>query len=266
LLRRVKIWSRWLPFGSEYSLRKAWGRGERYYIMLFGMIDLPTRIRAHHIIKEVRKLRWERMYDIGCGTGVWSFYFSRDQSKSIQASDVDGGRIEECQRIASLLNRGNVLFKAASAQEILANTTNDSIDVALSIEVLNCIEDLKGTLEEFRRVLKPGGCLVAHVPIRKELRPYEKWLFEDRFIHQTFNGVGFESLCVRPTFGLAAQALSGLFDKLSRYRIFMALCFPLLLMLSWVDSFPGQSGGFRLIVARKPLRSTIVGRLESRGD
>ena len=37
-------------FGFEYAFHPGWNRFQRLYIRVFGIVDLPTRIRARAIV------------------------------------------------------------------------------------------------------------------------------------------------------------------------------------------------------------------------
>ena len=40
----------WNPFGAEYGWRPEWNLFERIYIRTFGVVDLPSRLRARLVI------------------------------------------------------------------------------------------------------------------------------------------------------------------------------------------------------------------------
>lgn len=239
-------------FGSEYAERPGWSRLQRAYIRLFGVVDLPTRIRARHVRWALGSLPWRIMYDLGCGTGVWSFFFSRDRAKSILASDIDQGRVADCEHITRRLGRRNLALEAGTAEAALGGRSGEAADVLLAIEVLNCVPDLQQTLSLAHSALKPGGWLVAHVPIRTEQRPFETYLFSEDVIQREFQAAGFDRVLCRPTFGPAARSLVRAFEQLAGQAYVLAAAYPFLLLIAWIDLIPGQGGDSRLILARRP--------------
>ena len=81
-------------FGYEYAYRPDWGCLQRLFIGVFGVVDLPTRIRARAVLWALRRISCDRVLDIGTGTGVYAFYVTRNPSCQAVALDIDANRIE----------------------------------------------------------------------------------------------------------------------------------------------------------------------------
>jgi hypothetical protein len=50
-------------FGYEYAYRSDWGRLQRLFIGVFGVVNLPTRIRARAVLWALRRISCYRVLD-----------------------------------------------------------------------------------------------------------------------------------------------------------------------------------------------------------
>jgi SAM-dependent methyltransferase len=252
-LKRPTSLVMWHPFGCEYSLLDRWSRLQRGYIRTFGVVDLPSRLRARFVTRMLRSFQWRNMLDLGCGTGSYTFYCSRGRDTAAWGIDINTSRIAECDAAARRLNRDNLKFLAGSADSRTAAFDSCSMDLVLAIESLQCFPDQKQALIEILRILKPGGRFVGHVPALGYLREHETFLFDDRNLPGLLRDAGFEVVSITATFGPAVNLLCSLFDSFSRRQVLTALTFPLLLLASLPLSIYSPRGEYRLFLARKPL-------------
>lgn len=241
------------PFGAEYAWRPTWSFLERLYIKTFGVVDLPSRIRARLVAHEVRKLKFNNLLDFGCGAGTYSFYFSRQPDKNVESIDVDESRIVDCKAIKARLNRHNVRFYLVDSRDGLQRFDDESFDAALAIEVFQYVPDVKLTLAHVRRLLKPGGILIGHVPVLGYLRETEHTLFNDDNIRKFINESGFEIVKLTPTFGGAVRGLCNIFERIVSNKIITAVVYPFLLATSAAFKVESTDGDYRFFVARKPI-------------
>ena len=240
-------------FGSEYSVHPKWGLMERLYVRLFGVVDLPSRLRARIVFREVRKLGGNIFLDLGSGTGTYSFYLAREPSRQVWGVDTNASRIEGCGLIAQQLHLDNAHFLAGSGHEGLCGFQSNSFDGALAIEVIECLPDVTLALKEIFRLLKPGGYLIGHVPVIGHLREHEKWLLDDANLPGLLTDAGFEIASYVPTFGRSVQSICRVFGWAARSRLLVSLTFPVLLLFSFLFRIESPDGQHRLFVARKPL-------------
>ncbi|MCB1562211.1 MAG: class I SAM-dependent methyltransferase [Alphaproteobacteria bacterium] len=106
----------------------------------------------------IQALGFENMaevLDAGCGYGQWSMCLAKLNTQ-ISACDYDPLRINIAEQIATRLGHGNIKFDSSSIENLPYK--NESFDGVFSYSVLY-LSDYKKSLEEFRRVLKPGGLL-----------------------------------------------------------------------------------------------------------
>lgn len=243
----------WNPFGKEYAWAPRWAALERCYILAFGLVDLPSRLRARLVVRTVREFQTKTLLDFGCGTGTYSFYFSRSPDVQVKGIDFNESRIADCRFIAEKIGRDNVGFYSAAGHTGLQKFDNESFDSVLGIEVFQYLKDLKLTIHEIHRVLKSGGYLFGHIPVLGYLRETEHNMFDDMGIQTLLVETGFEIIVFTSTFGGPIQKLCKVFDRIVNLRVLTAFLYPLLLILCFPFKVESSDGSYRLFVARKPM-------------
>ncbi len=237
------------PFGSEYSESPRWNRLERLYIRLFGIVDLPSRMRARLIMNALRNIPWKTMVDFGCGTGSYSFYFSRFPGVHVRGLDIDQSRISNCIEINRKLQRESLDFVCSPSIFKNGEFKPGSADVVLAVEMLQCLPDTQAGFQDIQRVLKPGGHLVAHVPYE---RSEDEVVFTAENIETYLRKAGLELVSIHRVYSKAASFLCMLYSHCVRPRILSSIVFPLLLLASRACGGKDPEGSFCLVVARKP--------------
>ena len=258
-ITRVKNLSltRWegAPFGAEYAWRPRWGLLERSYVRMLGLLDFPSRLRARVVTAELDVLKFQKVLDLGSGTGCYSFYLSRQRDIDVSAVEIDERRISESFYIAECLGRKNLKFHFGSAHECLQKFPSETFEMALAIEVLQYLADAPLILQETYRVLKPGGYLLGHVPVFGYLRSQERTLFNDDGIRQMLSGARFQIIKIMPTLGGIPQKFCALYQRLNRSRFLMGIMFPLILIASFLFQVENPKGKYRFFIGRKPIGS-----------
>ena len=242
---------RLMPFGAECAEMEKWKPLERLYIKIFGIVDLPSRLRARLINREVQKMDWHSLLDLGCGVGAYAFFFSRCPEKKILGIDINELKIKECRKIASHIGRKNVTFLNGEGQNILSNMNSNSIDVIVAVEALVYFRDIKSVFQESHRVLKQSGYFVGHVPVSNHLRNHEKILLSDNILTDLLQKTGFEIESITPTFGKVPKFLCKIFKHAINSHIVTAIMFPFLLLFSKWPPVKTLVGDYRMFVARK---------------
>lgn len=104
-----------------------------------------------------------KVVETACGTGMVTFRAARAVGPTgrVFATDLSGEMIAECARIAGRNNVGNIEFARMEAEALTAAT--GAYDVALCALGLMYVPDPRKAVAEMRRVVRPGGRVVATV-------------------------------------------------------------------------------------------------------
>ena len=238
-------------FGWEYAYNADWEWLHRLFIRLFGIVDLPLRIRARAVLAALENTSTDSVLDVGTGTGVYSFYLTRDPKCRTLAMDIDTKRIEMVKSVARHLDRSG-LSTICGNEHALATLPVGQFSAVLAVEVLQLFPDLQSTLRLLQERLRPGGVLIAHVPVRESLPQFEHHLLDDRSLSSLFLDAGFEKPEIRNTFGRSAMALCSVFAWCVEKPALLAALYPLLLSATALTPIFVEKGEFRLVIARKP--------------
>lgn len=241
------------PFGQEYAYRPAWGRWQRLYVRLFGLVDLPSRLRARAIRREILSQQPQKILDVGFGVGAYSFYLSRFPHFKVYALEIDAQRVGDAGHIADILQRGNVRFFQGTLKDVGRHFPTENFELVLAVEVLQYLPNLEEALMEIHRLLKPGGYLLGHIPNLGYLRPTEINLFNDQEFPQMLSKVNFQVIKMVPTFGGIIKKLCAIYQAVSRWPIMVGILFPLLLLIAAAFPVENSKGRYRLFLARKPV-------------
>ena len=98
----------------------------------------------------------ESVLDVGCGTGDFCLLFDPARTRYL-GIDISANMIAECRRLFP-----SQQFKVADGDSI--DVPDESVDLVLSIGVLEYLADPVSHLKELARVTKPGGNMVVTVP------------------------------------------------------------------------------------------------------
>ncbi|HWM26927.1 MAG TPA: class I SAM-dependent methyltransferase [Woeseiaceae bacterium] len=97
-----------------------------------------------------------RVLDIGCSVGVQARLWARD-GYPVTAIDYDAGLIDIARQRSEAAGI-DASFQVGSAEAIPSG--DGQFDICLAIELLEHVDDWQRCLDEFCRVLKPGGVLL----------------------------------------------------------------------------------------------------------
>jgi SAM-dependent methyltransferase len=119
--------------------------------------------------------------DCACGLGYGSAVIAATTAASkVIGVDVDAGTVAYAN---ANYGEQNLRFEAGDASA-LVHIPDASVDVIVSMETIEHVEDWKAVAKEFARVLKPDGRLVASVPDRwmddtgNDPNPYHHHVFD----------------------------------------------------------------------------------------
>ena len=151
------MWSRWL-------LERRCGGDEQQLARLLAELA-PIRDK---VLENSRLREGETLLDVGCGDGLIAFG-TLDQVAASQVifSDISQELLDHAQRHAQDMNvESRCRFVRASA-ESLTKITDGAVDAVTTRSVLIYVEDKQAALDEFFRVLSPGGRISLFEPINR---------------------------------------------------------------------------------------------------
>jgi ubiquinone/menaquinone biosynthesis C-methylase UbiE len=125
--------------------------------------------RRHRVVNALARPTGGILLDFGCGSGAQTLLFAPQFARTI-AVDVDEAYVAECaRRVAQAGLESRVRCIAYDGRTLPVDS--QTVDFAVSFEVLEHVDDEARALSELNRVLKPGGTLALSVPNRW-------WVFE----------------------------------------------------------------------------------------
>jgi SAM-dependent methyltransferase len=134
---------------------------------LFHLSSNYLILRSWYIRKEIKK--WSKkdhtdvnILDAGSGFGQCAYYLSSLNPKwNIFSLDINRDKVCQCNSFFNELGRQNVVFRTGDITEYVSE---DAYDLALSIDVLNYIEDDDQVIRNIFSSLKPNGTFLLSVP------------------------------------------------------------------------------------------------------
>jgi ubiquinone/menaquinone biosynthesis C-methylase UbiE len=104
----------------------------------------------------------QTVLDVGCGTGVFSFYAAQRNSRVIGV-DGSSGMIEQCWQKHAALGGGNLEFIEANITTLPENGIAPA-ELVLCSSVLEYLPDFDASLEILRGLVSEGGVLIVSLP------------------------------------------------------------------------------------------------------
>jgi len=249
------------PFGYEYCYFSKWNWLQRIFIYLFGVVDLPTRIRAVVFRKVLKGKQFSHILDAGCACGFYTFYLARKYPRAeVHAYDIDESRLREAERVRVRLGHENITFHH---QDLSQFSASSKADLITCFETLQYIRNHSCLLKEFYYTLHSEGVLILHVPAQDKLRgnPTDH-IYDSELLNQLLINNGFQIEKMVFTFGRYHAILSDIFGfVVHRLSPAIIIVYPILLALMWFSKFFHSKGKYLLAVAT-PLKyeSTVTGQ------
>jgi phosphatidylethanolamine/phosphatidyl-N-methylethanolamine N-methyltransferase len=153
------------------TIAKAYARWAPVYDLVFGAVFERGR---HAAIMAAERIGG-RILEVGVGTGISLPDYAR--TNRLVGIDLSEPMLRKAQERVSELGLSNVEGLAVMDAERLA-FPDDSFDVVVAQYVITTVPNPEATLDEFARVLKPGGeiVLVSRVGAEAGLRrTFEHW-------------------------------------------------------------------------------------------
>jgi lipopolysaccharide biosynthesis protein/SAM-dependent methyltransferase len=133
--------------------------GERYLPEFKGTIELE-HLHRYQLAKTLAAGR--NVLDIACGEGYGTDILAAT-AKSVVGVDISAVAVEHAK---SCYSEPRITFKVGSATDI--PIPDASVDMVVSFETIEHLEDHDGMMKELRRVLRPDGLLLISSPNKLE--------------------------------------------------------------------------------------------------
>src|ERR1700704_226764 len=138
---------------NNQAVAQAYGHWAPFYDLVFGAVFEQGR---HAAIRAAERIGG-RILEVGVGTGISLPDYGK--ASRLVGVDLSEPMLRKAQKRVTELRLGNVEGLALMDAERLA-FPDDSFDVIVAQYVITTVPDPEATLDEFARVLKPGGELV----------------------------------------------------------------------------------------------------------
>lgn len=151
----------------KHSLGKVFNSTPFLRRLFYRLLDLLL-LRSWHIRRELNLLKRTgftpgQIADAGSGFGQYVYYLSmRYPEAQITGLDIKQEQVDDCNHFFSDIKRDNkVNFKYADLTKL---EEHEEWDLALSVDVMEHIEDDRAVFRHLYKGLKPGGILLISTP------------------------------------------------------------------------------------------------------
>mgnify|MGYP000844833910 FL=1 len=120
---------------------------------------LTTRFKTDLIIKFLKNKNFEKILDIGCGSG----YILHEIKKHFPKSDLYGVDFES-KSIELAKKITNEKYYVLNAENLTHKFKENSFDCVISTDVMEHIENYKANISEVYKILNPGGIFFVYTP------------------------------------------------------------------------------------------------------
>jgi SAM-dependent methyltransferase len=174
------------------------------FFLILGTPDMHTRMRNSHVINQIECLDLpphSQVLEGGFGRAATLFWLARHHPNwRLTGVELDPLMAEDARRAIKRGGYPNIKIIGGSIEDLAEEII---YDLAISIDIMEHIEDDVGFLRRYLRALKPGGCLVLHVPKRHQ----EQWRLIPAFRQHHVRGFVRDKCC--PDGGLRQVYVDG---------------------------------------------------------
>lgn len=144
---------------TAQDVRRIYSRRSRVYSKTVAPLEFPNHLRA---IAKAAVQPHDKVLEVAVGPGLALAALARavDRSNSVHGVDLSPGMLEVARQTLAAAGLDNVSLSEGSASKL--DFADGSFDVLYNAYMLDLIPlaEMPGILQEFSRVLKPGGRLI----------------------------------------------------------------------------------------------------------
>lgn len=146
------------------------------FFRLVGPLGTHARIRNARVINTLGRmdlngdmnLNGKRVLDVGCGHGYTLFWLARRFPQArFEGMDIDPQQIDGCRRAAQAAGLAHLHFRPGIYRDL---PDEPVYDLVIAIDVLEHLYEDEEMLRKIAAVLRPGGQVVIHVPLRHQVQ------------------------------------------------------------------------------------------------
>jgi ubiquinone/menaquinone biosynthesis C-methylase UbiE len=151
-------------------------------------IEFDKEYGSTKSFKERRRI-WEKMIDkysnyhgrvldIGCGSGIFSFYLA-ERNRSVIAIDASNEMIKICQEKKNQFSMNNINFLHCDIDSYGQISSHEKVDLIICSSVLEYLDSFERSLKLLSSLMKKHGILIFSMPNRSSLyRRIEPTIFK----------------------------------------------------------------------------------------
>ncbi len=117
--------------------------------------------RLEEVFQMLPSLGHAKVLEIGCGAGLLPLELA-SQAESVAGIDISHFVLDFANQVKDYIQYRNVSFQQGDAEQLAFR--DETFDLVICSEVLEHLLQPQQTLNEIRRVLKPGGTLILTTP------------------------------------------------------------------------------------------------------
>lgn len=141
-----------------------------WFFRVCGPLGTHARIRNARVINTLAGLDLDgkRILDVGCGHGYTLFWLARRFPRAtLLGMDIAADQIAGGQRAAAATGLDNLHFRPG----IVTDLPDAAVyDLVIAIDVLEHVHDDAALLQKIATIVRPGGHVVIHVPLRHQVQ------------------------------------------------------------------------------------------------
>jgi SAM-dependent methyltransferase len=242
---------------------------KKVFYRIYPTSHISAFLRTIYLQKYIRRFRFTKVLDAGCGPGLFTFYLAKKYPRTkFTGYDLSEQDIGKCQDKKQELYLDNVQFKQLDLFEL---NEEEQYDLIYTIDVLEHIPGNLAIIKNLDRALRKEGILYIAMPNEKNHRyllpekyfkEYIEWSSKEHIGDQysvkelafILESLGYKILHARRTFGFWGEFAWELDMLMEKYRNLKRLSLPLLLVLCFLDTlWENKEDSYAiLVIAKKP--------------